>query len=87
MSLIGPRPILPKDDYSEMQVYLNDMMKIRPGVTGYNQAYFRNSVSRLEKYQNDAFYARNVSFLMDMKIILKTISSVLLHKNINTNQE
>ena len=87
MSLIGPRPILPKDDYSEMQVYLDDMMKIRPGVTGYNQAYFRNSISRLEKYQNDAYYARNVSFLMDFRIILKTISSVIMRQNINTNKE
>ncbi len=87
MSLIGPRPILPKKDYSEMKIYLDDMMKIRPGVTGYNQAYFRNSVSRLEKYQNDAYYAKNLSFWMDVKIILKTFTSVIMRQNINTNTE
>lgn len=85
MSLIGPRPILPKDDYSEMEEYLKDMMKYRPGVTGYNQAYFRNSVDRLQKYKNDAYYCQNVSFKMDMKIVLQTVISVIGRKNINTN--
>ena len=85
MSLIGPRPILPKNDYSEMEEYLKDMMKLRPGVTGYNQAYFRNSVDRLQKYKNDAYYAQNISFMMDMKIVLQTIVSVIGRKNINTN--
>lgn len=85
MSLIGPRPILPKKDYSEMAEYLKDMMKYRPGVTGYNQAYFRNSVDRLQKYKNDAYYCQNVSFKMDMKIVLQTVISVIGRKNINTN--
>ena len=85
MSLIGPRPILPKKDYSEMAEYLKDMMKVRPGITGYNQAYFRNSVDRLQKYKNDAYYAQNISFMMDMKIVLQTIVSVIGRKNINTN--
>lgn len=85
MSLIGPRPILPKKDYSEMAEYLKDMMKVRPGITGYNQAYFRNSVDRLQKYKNDAYYARNISFKLDMKIVIQTIVSVIGRKNINTN--
>lgn len=85
MSLIGPRPILPKDDYSEMEEYLKDMMKFRPGVTGYNQAYFRNSVDRLQKYKNDAYYCQNISFWMDIKILFNTFKTVLLRKNINTN--
>lgn len=85
MSLIGPRPVLPKDDYSEMQEYLDSMMKYRPGLTGYNQAYYRNSVNRLQKYKNDAYYCNNVTLLMDMKIIIETVKSVLLKTNINTN--
>ena len=86
MSLIGPRPILPKDDYSEMEEYLKDMMKFRPGVTGYNQAYFRNSVDRLQKYRNDAYYCQNLTFWMDVKIMFNTFKTVLLRKNINTNK-
>ncbi len=85
MSLIGPRPILPKKDYSEMENYLKDTMTVRPGITGYNQAYFRNSVDREQKYKNDAYYARNISLIMDMKIIFQTVVSVLGRKNINTN--
>lgn len=85
MSIIGPRPILPKDDYSEMEEYLIKMKKVRPGITGYNQAYFRNSISRLDKYKNDAYYAENLSFIMDTKIFINTIRTVLLSKNINTN--
>lgn len=85
MSFVGPRPILPKNDYSEMEIYLKDMMKVRPGITGYNQAYYRNSANRLEKYQNDAYYAKNISFTMDVKIIIQTVISVLKRKNINTN--
>ena len=61
------------------------MKKVRPGITGYNQAYFRNSISRLDKYKNDAYYAENLSFIMDTKIFINTIRTVLLSKNINTN--
>lgn len=86
MSLIGPRPILPAKDYSEMIDYLQKSIKLRPGITGFNQAYFRNSITRLEKYKNDAYYAEKISFLLDVKIIIQTIRSVLLHKNINTNK-
>lgn len=86
MSLIGPRPILPKDDYSEMAIYLKDMMKYRPGITGYNQAYFRNSIDRLQKYKNDAYYCQNLSFCMDIKIFFNTIITVILGRNINTNK-
>lgn len=86
MSIIGPRPILPKDDYSEMAIYLKDMMKYRPGITGYNQAYFRNSIDRLQKYKNDAYYCQNLSFCMDIKIFFNTIITVILGRNINTNK-
>lgn len=87
MSFIGPRPILPKNDYSEMSTYLNLLMTVKPGITGFNQAYFRNSISRMEKYKHDAYYAEHLCFLMDFKIMLKTVATVLCRKNINTNQD
>ena len=80
MSLIGPRPDPPDwiDKYpDDIRVFLN----VKPGITGYSQAYFRNSVDAEEKMKNDAFYARNCTFLMDLKIFFKTIETVLLHKN------
>ena len=59
---------------------------VKPGITGYAQAYFRNSITQDEKFHWDAYYAENISFLMDVKIIFKTIKSVLFRENINTEQ-
>lgn len=85
MSFIGPRPILPRNEYTELQEYLKEMMTVRPGITGYNQANYRNSIARIDKYKNDAFYATHLTFLMDVIILFKTIATVLFQKNINTN--
>lgn len=81
MSLIGPRPDPPDwlDKYPEdIRVFLT----VRPGLTGYNQAYFRNSADSDQKMYNDAYYAEHITFLFDIKIFFKTILSVLEHKNI-----
>ncbi|WP_291595102.1 sugar transferase [Bacteroides sp.] len=86
MSLIGPRPdpLDWLDKYKEEEkVFLN----VRPGITGYNQAYFRNSADAQEKIDNDVYYAKNISFVLDVKIILKTIKTVLFRENINVTRE
>jgi len=80
MSLIGPRPDPPDwlDKYpEEIKVFLT----VRPGITGYSQAYFRNGADGEEKMKNDAFYAQHVSFSFDVKIFFKTISMVLGREN------
>jgi undecaprenyl phosphate N,N'-diacetylbacillosamine 1-phosphate transferase len=80
MSLIGPRPDPPDwiDKYpEEIKVFLS----VRPGITGYSQAYFRNSADGEEKMKNDAFYAENCSFNLDAEIFLKTIVIVLKREN------
>lgn len=82
MSFIGPRPDTP--DF--LDVYKNDapsVLTIKPGLTGYNQAYFRNSISGTEKMKNDAYYAEHLTFWMDLKIVFKTIKTVLFRENIN----
>lgn len=87
MSFIGPRPITinrPLDEYDEKRKI---RLLVRPGVTGYSQAYFRNSISQEEKLQYDADYAQHVTFLGDVKIILKTIDTVLHRKNIYIKNE
>lgn len=76
MSLIGPRPDPPDwlDKYPEdIRVFLT----VRPGLTGYSQAYYRNSADGEQKMKNDAFYAQHLSFWLDVKIFLKTIATVL----------
>ena len=82
MSFIGPRPDMP--DF--LEVYQKEypaILTIKPGITGYNQAYFRNSIDGKEKMKNDDYYAKNLSFAMDVKIIFKTIKTVLFRENIN----
>lgn len=84
MSIIGPRAgdIESKDTYKEDE---KDKLLIRPGITGYTQAYYRNGLGVREKRLYDAWYAHNVSFLLDVKIFLKTITTVLKRENIYTN--
>lgn len=84
MSWIGPRPNNPSKNYAEMSENEKIRLSIRPGVTGYSQAYYRNSINQKEKLKNDVFYVENVSLLLDIKILLETVKSVILQKNINS---
>lgn len=88
ISLIGPRPKLwnAQRKMEDMGVDHKKSFMVKPGITGYAQAYFRNSITQDEKFHWDAYYAENISFLMDVKIIFKTIKSVLFRENINTEQ-
>lgn len=84
MSLIGPRA----SGWGALESYKVDevnKMKVKPGITGYTQAYFRNSISVREKRLKDAWYADNVNFFLDVKIFFKTIITVLKHDNVYTN--
>ncbi|MFK7696951.1 sugar transferase [Paenibacillus sp. HJGM_3] len=81
MSFIGPRP----DPIDWLEKYSDDdkvLLKVLPGVSGYNQAYFRNSTNGRQKTDNDVFYTKNISFLLDVRIIFVTILSVFIKKNI-----
>lgn len=81
MSLIGPRPD-PLDDMEIYTEYQKKKLTVRPGITGYNQAYYRNSVEQNEKFEHDVYYAENVSFILDLKIFFKTIGTVLSHDSV-----
>lgn len=87
MSFIGPRPTLANKPYEELSEDRKKRLTVRPGITGYAQAYYRNSITQDEKFKHDCFYVDNVSFLMDVKIIFKTVISVLKRENINTVTE
>lgn len=84
MSIIGPRAgdVESKDTYKKDE---KDKLLIRPGITGYTQAYYRNNLGVREKRLHDAWYAHNASFLLDIKIFFKTIQTVLLRENVYTN--
>ena len=84
MSIIGPRAgdVESKDTYADDE---KDKLLVRPGVSGYSQAYYRNSIGVREKRLFDAAYAHNVSFFLDVKILLHTVFTVLHRKDIYTN--
>ena len=88
MSFIGPRPKLYNSErkLSEMDINRQKSYSVKPGVTGYAQAYYRNSITNEEKIKWDAYYADNISMWMDIKIIFQTVWSVIARKNINTEQ-
>lgn len=86
MSWIGPRP----DPLDWLDVYKGHdraILTVKPGITGYNQAYFRNSVDGMEKLKNDVYYADHISFMFDVKIVLKTIKTVLFRENVNISED
>lgn len=81
MSFVGPRPDLPEhiNMYSSFD---KRKLEIRPGVTGYNQAYFRNSIPWKERIINDVYYVDHVTFVFDIKILLKTTLSIIKRDNV-----
>lgn len=82
MSLVGPRPTLYSGKYTTFDDQKKKRYKVRPGITGFTQAYFRNSIVQEEKFRHDAWYVDNISFLLDVKVIFKTFFSVLKQKDI-----
>lgn len=86
MSLVGPRA----SGAGALGTYQPDeeaKMKVRPGITGYTQAYHRNGLSVREKRLQDAWYAENVTFGLDVKIFFKTFATVLKREQVYTNAE
>ena len=85
MSIIGPRAgdVESKDTYEEDE---KDKLLIRPGITGYTQAYYRNNLGVREKRLYDAWYAHSVTFALDLKVFFRTIKTVITHENVYTNE-
>lgn len=84
MSFVGPRPLLVEylSLYSQEQ---NKRHEVKPGLTGLAQINGRNSINWSEKFKLDVEYVNNVSFLLDIKIILLTFKKVILREGINSN--
>ncbi len=82
MSLIGPRPLLVEylPLYNELQKRRHE---VRPGITGWAQVNGRNAISWEQKFEYDVWYVDNISFLLDMKIILLTIKKVFKSEGIS----
>lgn len=83
MAVVGPRPLLVKylSRYNEHQARRHE---VRPGFTGYAQVNGRNALTWEEKFDEDIYYVDHISFLMDWKIIFKTVVTVLKREGISS---
>lgn len=79
MSLIGPRPWI-CDYYEKMNSIQKNRCNVRPGITGLAQSSGRNNITINDKINYDLEYIKNYSLILDIKIIFKTVKSVLSHK-------
>ena len=84
MSLIGPRPLLVKylPLYNAEQARRHE---VKPGITGWAQINGRNAISWEEKFKLDVWYVDNMSFLLDIKILLKTVYNVFKREGISSD--
>lgn len=86
MSLVGPRPLLPEylPLYSDIQKKRHN---VKPGITGWAQVNGRNAITWNKKFELDVWYVNNISLMLDLKIILKTIGKVIKSEDINTENQ
>lgn len=82
MSIVGPRPLIPKEKYVLKLRGEYGANKILPGITGLAQVHGRDQVTDENKASYDGKYALNVSLLLDTSIILKTVSDVVRSRGV-----
>ena len=75
MSLVGPRPFIPGDDLPEGEISEN-RYNVKPGITGLAQVNGGRNILHKEKLKYDDIYYNNISFILDLKIIIKTIYNI-----------
>ncbi|PIC56148.1 sugar transferase [Sporosarcina sp. P12(2017)] len=85
MAVIGPRPLLIEylPLYNERQKRRHD---VRPGLSGLAQVNGRNLITWEEKFDYDVQYVENISFVLDCKIIIKTILKVFKREGVNSSE-
>ena len=82
MALVGPRPLLPEylPLYSIEQARRHE---VRPGITGWAQCHGRNAITWADKFKLDVWYVNNCTFITDIKILIRTINTVLNRNGIS----
>ncbi|EAI5843158.1 undecaprenyl phosphate N,N'-diacetylbacillosamine 1-phosphate transferase [Campylobacter jejuni] len=82
MSFVGPRPLL----VEYLSLYNKEQKlrhKVRPGITGWAQVNGRNAISWQKKFELDVYYVKNISFLLDLKIMFLTALKVLKRSGVS----
>lgn len=87
MSIVGPRPLIPKEKYVLKLRDEYGANKILPGITGLAQVHGRDQVTDENKASYDGKYALNVSLLLDASIIMKTVSDVVRSRGVREGKK
>lgn len=87
MSIVGPRPLIPKEKYVLKLRDEYGANKILPGITGLAQVHGRDQVTDENKASYDGKYALHVSLLLDASIILKTVSDVVRSRGVREGKK
>jgi lipopolysaccharide/colanic/teichoic acid biosynthesis glycosyltransferase len=77
MSLVGPRPYLPRES-EEIGITQSEILRVPPGISGLWQVAGRNQTSFGERVQMDAYYVRDWSVWLDLVLLARTLKTVLL---------
>lgn len=79
MSLIGPRPLIESEIQMNYADTYQELLSVKPGVTGYWQAYARNNATYQsgERQEMELYYVHHASAWLDIKILFKTVITVL----------
>lgn len=87
MSFVGPRP-LPEEYLSLYSRKQNRRHEVKPGITGWAQVNGRNSISWEKKFELDVFYVSNLSLILDLTILIKTLVLILsFRKDVSLEEE
>lgn len=86
LSIVGPRPLLMQylPHYNEEQAKRHN---VKPGITGWAQVHGRQSLPFTGRFDLDVWYVRNISFKLDVKIIVKTIINIIKSEGIIKDEE
>lgn len=82
MSLVGPRPLLMR----YLPLYTPEQMRrheAKPGITGWAQVNGRNALTWEEKFAYDVWYVEHFSFVLDIKILFRTVAAIVKRTDIN----
>ena len=79
MSLIGNRPYLPRE-IKDMGIHYNEIIKTKPGLTGYWQVSGRSDLSFKKRLELETYYSKHAGFKIDTKIFFKTFKVVICGK-------
>ena len=76
MSIVGPRPIV-RNEKKKYGRNFNKVLSVRPGITGLWQVSGRNNLTYKKRVKLDLNYIENYNFLMDIRILIRTIGVIL----------